>query len=554
MAWPSKSHRDPHLGVCSDKTAASPDRNGHETAAQRLPRGTSSVAYPGMASKRIDGFRSVFSPSPSTSAPHHAPASEPVILVFGETGVGKSTFINALANYLSFSDIDSVDQGNMKIMIPTQFSLHDFEATGHGTMFKSGNLTLKSTHESTTDNEQHIVGRSSTQSPRTYILETQLDSGRHVSIRIIDTPGLGDTRGFDQDRRNVENIIGYLSHYDNISAVFLLLKSDVTRTTIPFKFCFKELLKNLHKRCANNVMFMLTHSRSSFFRNGDTISSLTALLEEIKRESGVEIPIANNVFMIDNEAFRFLVAKHKMEFSDTERNQFRSSWEKSTKTSRKLIQAIAEIEPCETESSVFLLSTRRCFIKLCKFSAHVTKLEEATEKSTRADIAEAKRTLTTTLNIPVKYKLSHSMTVCTNKSCTKVMQDQSGQSIIDYVVKCNPRCTLADIHLQSIGDPRLRFSPIMVREQCRTCSHSFREHMNIDWDVRYESREIASPSAQRQLAKAQAKEHAISKAIQTLEESLREIQAADESIRKVGRRLASYLTEHSISPLQHLAA
>lgn len=147
------------------------------------------------------------------------------------------------------------------------------------------------------DNEVCVTGQSATQSPQEYTFDTE-----NESIHLIDTPGIGDSRGSDQDKENFSNILDFLTRYDKINAVVVLLKPNNARLTVTFRFCVSELLTHLHKSLVSNIIFAYTNSRSTMYRPGDTLAALKLLLNEY--EITMEHSAKLNHFCFDNEAFR----------------------------------------------------------------------------------------------------------------------------------------------------------------------------------------------------------------------------------------------------------
>lgn len=113
------------------------------------------------------------------------------VLLIGETGVGKSTFINAFVNYINYTDLqDAAKSNDFSCLIPSSFAITDEKYERH--MITCGN----------DENEIFVPGQSSTQSVRSYSIVTA-----STILRLIDTPGIGDTRGIEKDRENFDNLL-----------------------------------------------------------------------------------------------------------------------------------------------------------------------------------------------------------------------------------------------------------------------------------------------------------------------------------------------------------
>ncbi|CAG8462414.1 19238_t:CDS:2 [Gigaspora rosea] len=238
------------------------------------------------------------------STPH---MEEINILLLGEVGSGKSTFINAFANYFKFNSLDDAI--------------------------------------SVCDEDEHDmvdnVGESSTQVCGVYVFH----AGNSV-IRLIDTPGIGDTRGIEYDKKNFENILQNISQHKYLNGICILLKPNNSRLNITFKFCIQELLSHLHKSAKDNIVFCFTNTRGTFFRPGDTL------------------PICKDIiYCFDNDPFRFLAAnKEGMKFTDDVKRNFASSWEKSVMESVRLLTYITTRTPHKIIDTISLNNARQMVI------------------------------------------------------------------------------------------------------------------------------------------------------------------------------------------------
>ena len=153
--------------------------------------------------------------------------SEKIILLLGETGTGKTTWVNAFINYLL--NVNRNDRFRFKLI------------------------------QESDENEQT---ESVTQDITIYKLHHQEGMAVDYSVTIIDTPGFGDTRGVGRDK-DIESAVsslfqrknGYLEH---INAVGFVIPESQKRLTPTQKYIFDSILSLFGKNIQENLMLLTT--------------------------------------------------------------------------------------------------------------------------------------------------------------------------------------------------------------------------------------------------------------------------------------------------------
>ncbi|CAF0848866.1 unnamed protein product [Adineta steineri] len=269
------------------------------------------------------------------------------VLLLGETGVGKSTFINAFVNYLIFDSLEQAEQSEPIVLIPVSF------VTTVGDRFDE--VTVKFGDIDANENYEQ-QGQSVTQECKSYLF--QLNDKIH--LRFIDTPGMGDTRGIEQDDKNIDHILTYVNNLSHLNAICLLLKPNTSRLNIFFRSCIHQLLTYLTPIGYNNIIFCFTNARSTFFAPGNTSSLLRKML---KQENVNDVPFQKqNTFCFDSESFRYLAArKCAVTFDEFQTQECIKSWSASVVESKRLLTFI------QTRELYFLhswQSPRKCALEI----------------------------------------------------------------------------------------------------------------------------------------------------------------------------------------------
>ncbi|CAF4583898.1 unnamed protein product [Rotaria sp. Silwood1] len=253
------------------------------------------------------------------------------VLLMGETGVGKSSFINAFVNYLVFDTLEQAEKNESIVLIPVSFLVTTGDQFNEF-MVKFGDVDSNENHEH--------QGQSVTQQCKSYVF----DLNETTRLRLIDTPGMGDTRGLVQDEKNLDHILTYVNNLSHLNAICLLFKPNNSQLNIFFRTCVKRVLTYLTPIFYKNVIFCFTNARSTFFAPGNTGLLLRQMME---KEYQNEIPFQKkNTFCFDSESFRYLAArKCHVNFDEFVIQESISSWTTSVTESIRLLRCIRKYEP-----------------------------------------------------------------------------------------------------------------------------------------------------------------------------------------------------------------
>ncbi|KAL4799511.1 hypothetical protein BDV19DRAFT_385279 [Aspergillus venezuelensis] len=472
------------------------------------------------------------------------PPREVNILILGETGVGKSTFVNAFVNYLTFSSLDEgLRDPKLNCIIPCSFTTQVVDDTGR--MISEDIVVGKDSDEA-----DGSKGDSATQKATVYPLYF-----RDTLVRLIDTPGIGDTRGLDQDKKNMANMLSILRNYQNLHGILILLKPNNARLGVMFRFCIKELLTHLHSSAAQNMVFGFTNTRGSNYTPGDTFKPLEALLSEYRN---VIPPLSRpNVYCFDSESFRYLAArKNGIEMGHME--DYRRSWEHSSQEADRLLTHFRSLRPHHTQETLSLNETRYLIAQLTapmqQISVAITDTIAKNEKqmvelnSVQGTMDDLKGKLNIHKTTVLATQLTQPKTVCANPACVETVRDEKTDSEIKLRKKlCHNPCCLRNVPVGKVGTPELVNCAAFNGPKCALCKHSWKEHEHIL--VEYAKRQEAAIDAavQREITTTGSMIKTKKAAIKAIEKNIAELKDEHVAVQTAAARFSLYLKKNSIT-------
>lgn len=168
------------------------------------------------------------------------------VAVVGRTGAGKTTCINSFANH--YYGLGYYDE--RKIAITQNFELIDSSNNAKVKFKLECNFPEFMSKQTDIDSNQT---NSQTQRSNIYTF-----SGNGPTLSLIDTPGIGDPRGLEQDKLNVKLIVNGVKKLGEFHGICLVHKSSDAKKDVMVKYLIDEMKGILTKDCKDNFIVCST--------------------------------------------------------------------------------------------------------------------------------------------------------------------------------------------------------------------------------------------------------------------------------------------------------
>ncbi|KAK4195515.1 Stonustoxin subunit alpha [Triangularia verruculosa] len=473
------------------------------------------------------------------------------VLILGETGVGKSTWINAFVNYLTHDTLEeAIAAGKVEHVVPYSFSyqLIDDDGEFHQYRIEAGS----SPHE-----VDSIGGESATQKPIVHLIPL----GDEIVLRLIDTPGIGDTRGIGQDALNQQQILATLQHIDKLHGILILLKPDNCRLGVMFRFCITELMTHLHRDAINNICFGFTNTRGSNYSPGDTYNPLKTLLETYK---GAKMELStHNTYCFDSESFRFLAALSQTKKQLPGLDDIEKSWNRSVKESKRLLSHWAALPGHRVKSTVSLNKARDLILAIEEPLSEVKRAAERTimlNRQKAEELREVKLTMTElqsklyieTLTVE-NFPLQKPRMVCSHEICQTRTKDDDGHGYSIYHKICHDGCRSLT-GSGRVTEHLLRSCRIFdhgLKRSCRECGHDWKKHLHIRSEYRTRMERKLDPEVENMVNENSSIERLQAAALECLEREIKQCEAESRELGQASEEFARYLHQNSIVPYNY---
>ena len=391
------------------------------------------------------GFKYLFrwNASDSSTAQGHGNDQLYKMLLIGETGSGKTSFLNFICN------------------------AERIQAVG----YVSASKDFRPFHDIKLENAEARKMESKTSGAKLYQMTIC-----GLNVGVIDSPGFGDSRGLDQDKKNAREIVRALNEEEYVNCICLIINGRTSRMSATLKYVMSEITSILPRVVLDNIIVVFTNSADPLDVNFDVRA-----LEEFFGQ-----PItADRVFCIENPYCRFEKAREKQHSLPEEMitEGLSKTFERAGEMLVKFHKSIAEFDAVHTHHFENLYRKKQEIEKKTvslltdydnqkELEAKIKQVEEEVEAATRSMHLNKDYTATLTVTRWIQVQTDRHNTLCSARGCFS---------------NCHAPCTLP----KSLDKEVIkRCASMDASDVCTVCHHPYKLHYHQEIEHKKESEEV----------------------------------------------------------------
>ena len=354
------------------------------------------------------------------------------MLLIGETGSGKTSFLNLLCNSKLFEELGTKVDAAKFNQIKRYNDLKIEDSTARAMASKTSDAMFYNTE----------------------VCEMRME--------VIDTPGFGDSRGLEQDKKNVKKIIDALRHQEYVNCVCLIINGRQARMSASLQYVLGEISSILPREVFNNIIVVFTNTADPLDCNFD--------ISELDPFFGRRIECA---FYIDNPYCRIEKAKQKATQLSVDQiaKSLRKSFEDTAESLHSLQETIKDFNDVHTHHFIRLYNKKqeieKGVIEILNSYDQQTELEKEI-KITEEEVDAALKSKSLYKDFETTREVEVVKTVPTPEERHNTLCEVPG---------CYSNCHMPCYLPKSFEQEKFKSCAAMGgTEICKVCGHSYRHH------------------------------------------------------------------------------
>ena len=359
------------------------------------------------------------------------------MVLIGETGSGKTSFFNLLCNF------DKVCELGLEDSLDTLHNFHDLDK----------------------ENTQQRAMESKTSDAKCY--RVKLDE---LEVGIIDTPGFGDSRGMEEDKKNVKKMIDTIEREEYINCICLVINGRQARVTYQLKYVLTEISATLPKTAFSNLIIIMTNSQDVTCANFD--------VRELPQFFGSEVVIKpERVFYIDNPYSKLEKCRQETKLVSHQQlvDALRMAFQIAGETLVKMLETIKDFSEVHTN----------CFAELYKVKQEVEKkmlhllVAQQNKEELQKQILKAKEKL----DAAASTKTLNENFTSSFKVKKVVIVETKRHNTICGAPHCNSNCHVPCNLAKTVDKENMKSCHCIDERndyKCTVCGHSYLDHFHSE--------------------------------------------------------------------------